>query len=472
MPHADLSDLTIAHGIIRYRLDDHIDGPIEVDLRTCRAPFECIGGHLADERCQTLMELVVQSQEDVVFRREVEIDSPSSNACGSRYLADRRFRVTLVLEQGSCRLEYLPAALAGGFRSLALHGLHAPILLDMNEIHSYISNLMNPIQSSFASPRRFGVPKSLRSWLGIALVVILVAQGAALYERLTSTEAVDRADVLAEYRARQNKVDPSATTGVPSGESQPQTTASQLPASSAGGAPQRPAGQAPSAAADCDWVCPTALQAPEAGVYSYFQCSRTAGQCTGSNEPEGWEEISGVRRSFKREGSRYVTVSSKTQWNNVHFYADEHKEEFDLSIDETGVYVSRYKVDITFGPVPGGIDIRQEPPFRITAFPLAVGQKWNGSWKDANGEADADYTSEVVGKEEITVAGKTYRTWVLQHHLTFKGPKNFGTADLRFWLSPELRQPVQEFYDQKLDTPQGPYRGYWMVTLANPKPTR
>lgn len=332
---------------------------------------------------------------------------------------------------------------------------------------------MNLIQSASVSRRRVGMPKSLKSWLGIVLIVMLVAQGAALYERLTTTEAVSKADVLAEYRARQSKVDPSATAEASAGkEPPPQVTASQPPPKSGGAASAQGSGQAPSAAADCDWVCPTVLQPPEAGVYSYFQCSRTAGQCTGSNEPEGWEEIGGVRRSFRREGSRYVTVSSKTQWNNVHFYADEHKEEFDLSIDETGVYDSRYKVDITFGPVPGGIDIRQEPPFRITAFPLFVGQKWNGSWTDRNGEADADYTSEVVGKEELTIAGKTYRTWVLQHHLTFKGPKDFGTADLKFWLSPELRQPVQEMYDQKLDTPQGPYRGFWKVTLANPKPSR
>lgn len=340
----------------------------------------------------------------------------------------------------------------------------------MNEIHSYISP-MNLIQS--APLRRFR-PKSLKSWLGIVLTVMLIAQGAALYERLTSTTAVDTADVLAEYRARQGEVDPSATAEA-SGVEAPtsQTAVSQPSAVSAGAQGAQPQGQAPAAqAANCDWVCPTALEAPEPGVYSYFQCSRTAGQCTGSNEPEGWEEIGGVRRSFKREGARYVTVSSKTHWNNVHFYADEHKEEFDLSIDSSGVYDSRYKVDISFGGIPGGIDIRQDPPFRITAFPLTEGQKWTGSWRDANGEADADYTSEVVGKEELTIAGKTYRTWVIRHHLQFKGPENFGTADLKFWLSPELRQPVQELYDQKLDTPQGPYRAFWMVTLASPKPSR
>lgn len=333
---------------------------------------------------------------------------------------------------------------------------------------------MNLIQST-RLPRNFVGPKSLKSWLGIVLTVMLVAQGAALYERLTTTRAVDKADVLAEYRARQAKLDPSATAEAPAGEAPPPEGIASQPSPGLSGRAQvaQPRTQAPTTpAADCDWVCPTALEAPEPGVYSYFQCSRTAGQCTGSNEPEGWEEIGGVRRSFKREGSRYVTVSSKTQWNNVHFYADEHKEEFDLSIDATGVYDSRYKVDISFGGIPGGIDIRQEPPFRITAFPLAEGKKWSGSWKDANGEADADYTSEVVGKEEMTIGGKTYRTWVIKHHLQFKGPKNFGTTDLKFWLSPELRQTVQELYDQKLDGPQGPYRAFWMVTLIDPKPSR
>ncbi|HVF12878.1 MAG TPA: hypothetical protein VNA87_07320, partial [Actinomycetota bacterium] len=225
-------------------------------------------------------------------------------------------------------------------------------------------------------------------------------------------------------------------------------------------------------AADCEWVCPTALQAPDPGVYSYFQCARTSGQCSGSNEPEAWEEISGVRRTFKRDGSRYVTVSSKTQWNNVHFYADEHKEEFDLSINETGVYNSRYKVDISFGGLPGGEDIRMEPAFKITSFPLALGDKWTGSWTDANGKGNADYSSEVVGKEEITVAGRSFRTWVIAQHIRFKGPELTGTADLKFWLSPELRTPVQEFYDQKLQTSQGSYVGFWMVTLSNPKPTQ
>lgn len=318
--------------------------------------------------------------------------------------------------------------------------------------------------------------RAYRRWLGVAISILIAVQVVVIQQRLTSTRAVSRDEVLSEFRLRQSQLDAARSTDqtqAPVGTEEQPVQGTEPPV--AGGAPGRSqpgvaaTGQPP--AGPCTDSCFPTIAPPDPGVYEYYQCAKTSGQCTGGSEPLGWEEIGGVRRSFDRIGQRYVTVSSASDWNNVHFYAKEHREEFDLHIDRTGVYNSRYKVDISFGPVGSGSDIRMEPPLMINRFPMKVGDAWSGSWHDANRTADADYHVKIAGKENITVDGRVHPTWVIEQNITLKGPKNTGVVKLKFWLSMDVRTPVQEVYDEQMQTPEGSYRSYWMTTLISAKPS-
>jgi hypothetical protein len=306
----------------------------------------------------------------------------------------------------------------------------------------------------------------------LTLVAIFALDLAALYSLLGKTTIVASGDAVDEFRAKRKSAasSPGHATGAPAAPASPAPEDS-----GASGAPAAPpSGEPAPGAPQCEWACMTTIAAPEEGVYEYFQCGRTSGQCTGAaSEPEGRETFSNqLSRPFPRRGQRILTVTGERSWSNLHLYAEEHREEFDLSIDETGSYNHRYKVDIKFGPVAGGSDIRMNPPFRIGALPFAEGASWSGEWTDSNRDADGAYSCATVAREELVIGGEPVRTWVGLCELELKGPRNTGKVIVKFWLSPERRLTVQETYDQNLDTPQGKYKGQWMVTLSNLNPQK
>jgi hypothetical protein len=313
-----------------------------------------------------------------------------------------------------------------------------------------------------------------RRRLLVLAVVLLLVQMTAAYSTLTTTQEASFDAALEEFRERRASVAASPTPQ--------QTEASQSKPSNAG--PGRATGPAQSGGAAssnpaaaqqpaCEWACTTEIRPPEEGVYTWYTCGKEEGQCTGNDsEPRGSEEFGGLPRDLPRRGQRYVAITGTNTWNNVHIYAEEHREEFDLAVTAEGVFNSRYEVDIKVGPVGGGSDMRQQPPIQFVKFPLTDGLSWKGSWKDANEGTDGSYSCRVVGREVLTIGGVKVRTWVIEASLKLQGPDNVGDVNVRFWVSPENRQTVQEFYDQRIQTPQGPYRGKWMVTLANLEPRR
>lgn len=308
-----------------------------------------------------------------------------------------------------------------------------------------------------------------------ALVVFLLAlETTAAYSRLGSTTTFTADKALAEFRARQSSFTPPPPESVTGANAQtgsgPASTGPTTGKPSATSDPTSGAAEADT----CDWACPTSYAPPLQGVYDYWQCSGDGVSCTGAEgEAAGTEKIGAVERDFPNIGRRLVTVTGPASWNNAHVYADEprgHREEFDLTIDQTGVYDHSYKVDITFAGTGGGTNIRQVPPFKLTTFPLALGVSWSGSWRDKNGYADGDYECRVISKDELSIGGVKIKTWAVETQLTLKGPKDTGNVLLRYWLAPDVRMTVQEFYDQALVNEGVPYEGRWMVTLRNLEP--
>lgn len=307
-------------------------------------------------------------------------------------------------------------------------------------------------------------------WRYAALILaVVVLQGVVVYGVLTSTTEITTKQAVEEFRRRQQEV--SAAEPV-------ESSASPAPASVEGPAgPTTSASKArgeaqPAAQPGCEWVCATNFSAPPAGVYDWFQCGKETGQCTGADtEAAGSESFGGLGRPLPRTGRRSIIVVSANRWTSYHQYADEHKEEFDLYVDPTGVFGERYKVDIKIGPGSGGSDIRQDPAARFMQFPSALGLSWAGHWEDRNDNSDADYTGGIVDKQEVTVEGRKIRTWVVEMRMKLLGPRSTGDVFVRIWVSPESRQTIQEFYDQTVTDERGfQYRGRWMITLANLQP--
>jgi hypothetical protein len=300
-------------------------------------------------------------------------------------------------------------------------------------------------------------------------VAFIGLAGFAAYQQISTSTPVTSEEALERFRAAATQSPPPELTGVaeavpPSGGPEAAPTAKPTGSQPAQGAQQTQA---------CDWACPTTTTPPENGTYEYYQCGRTSGQCTGADtEPPGTESASGINRDLPRVGQRTIQSMSDRSWLNRHFYSQEHTEEFDVSNDAGGVYNSRYKVDLQFGPIHGGTELRMEPPIRFASWPMSIGLGWKGAWTDANREGDGEYECKTVAKEELKIGGQPAKTWVVDCHLKLKGPEVSGDVLLKFWLNPERRNTSQEYYEQALQTPQGPYSSKWMVTPASLSPKK
>lgn len=198
-------------------------------------------------------------------------------------------------------------------------------------------------------------------WRYAALILaVVVLQGVVVYGVLTSTTEITTKQALEEFRRRQQEV--SAAEPV-------ESSASPAPASVEGPAgPTTSASKArgeaqPAAQPGCEWVCATNFSAPPAGVYDWFQCGKETGQCTGADtEAAGSESFGGLGRPLPRTGRRSIIVVSANRWTSYHQYADEHKEEFDLYVDPTGVFGERYKVDIKIARARGAATFAKTQP--------------------------------------------------------------------------------------------------------------
>ncbi|MBW3590141.1 MAG: hypothetical protein KY429_12085 [Actinobacteria bacterium] len=310
-----------------------------------------------------------------------------------------------------------------------------------------------------------------RGQLALMIVGLILLSGFVAYSQLSTSTPVTSEEALSQFRdSNLSFSPPPVAEGVAEAVAPEQQQSGQPAGSQPGSQPQ---GGAQPAENPCDWACFDEPSPPENGVYEYYQCGRSSGQCTGAApEPQGTESASGLSRPFPRAGQRIIRTTSERSWTNQHIYSQEHTEEFDLSADEVGVYNHRYKVNVNFGPIQGGSEMRMSPPIRFSSWPMSVGLSWKSSWTDTNREADGDYDCKASAKEEMLIGGTPVRTWLVECHLVLKGPHNRGDVFLKLWLAPEYRNTVQEFYDQNLQTPQGSYSGKWMVTLANLTPKK
>lgn len=316
---------------------------------------------------------------------------------------------------------------------------------------------------------------------GLALVLVAVVSVSYLGARRTSAPSVVQA--LKAFRAHSPSPSPTGAdasaspVGVtPSLLATPTTpTPSPSPSPSPSRRESAPSPGASAAATPCGWDCPY-QGPPEAGVYQWFQCGATSGECTGDpGEPQAMETIIllvPLTRALPRTGVRTVTGTGPNQWHLSHAYANEHHEDFDVSGGPSGIYSTQHSIEVSLLGIDNTTSIVQTPPFPAVLFPLAVGKTWSGHWKDSNGNADADYTSTVLDKTQLTIGGQLVQTWAVDWRFKLLGPKTTGDVDFKSWIAPRYSQTVQESQSENLTSGGTSYQGNWTITLASLQPSR
>lgn len=165
---------------------------------------------------------------------------------------------------------------------------------------------------------------------------------------------------------------------------------------------------------------------------------------------EGWESTSapGSRRGFPATAT--VTVHDRRQappGQSVTMdlaYSGSHEERMVLLYGPGGVAVTFEGGRVSFfgGTVTETSQARYRPPMLRTPFPATAGQTWSGE-SEARTPDDGSvvrreaYRGRVRGTEELTVAGRTLSTLVVEWRSEFTGRER-GWRRQTLWFSPEL----------------------------------
>lgn len=270
------------------------------------------------------------------------------------------------------------------------------------------------------------------------------------YRWVSDSTPVTAASALERYRA--------AASSSPSAKASPRASASRVtksanpkPSTSASRATKsRRRSPSPVVSAKDGYV----LKAPESGVYSW--------------DTEGWEKVDDLpTREYPSESQRIVESSGRS-WTNHHIFSTEHEEWFPLSISDTGVRCSYFRMKLKIGPVTEDQSIEFTTPVRFSVFPQKVGQTWEGSWE---GDTSGTYTGTTFEHSTQRIGSEDVETWAVRIQMQMEGEVS-GTVDVRLWIAPKYRFTTKEIY--KLDQRSGGhrYRTDAVITLQSVSPQR
>lgn len=196
---------------------------------------------------------------------------------------------------------------------------------------------------------------------------------------------------------------------------------------SGGGAQEAQAGSAASS---------QGLQAPATGRYRYAV--------------DGWESTSapGSRRDFpgtadvvvrdRREGEAGTSVTIDLT------YSDSHDEQLVVRYGRQGAEITFEGGEVSFfaGTVTESSAAEYAPPMVRVPAGAAPGDTWSGSAEardpdDGTVLRRVEYTGRVRGTEQVTVAGRSLSTLVVEWRSEFTGSES-GWRRQTLWFSPEL----------------------------------
>jgi hypothetical protein len=117
-----------------------------------------------------------------------------------------------------------------------------------------------------------------------------------------------------------------------------------------------------------------------------------------------------------------------------------HDERHIYRYTSAGAFLSFEQATVTCSGVKQSSSVSYRPAQQRAPQPLGVGT----TWRDHGGDNARTETGsgKVVGTENLTVGGRTYRTYVIDTHLQMSGSET-GTRDQRWWYSPDLGMPLK-----------------------------
>jgi len=169
---------------------------------------------------------------------------------------------------------------------------------------------------------------------------------------------------------------------------------------------------------------------PEPGVYTYRQ--------------DGWERGGvgpiAVRRDLPGEARAIVAEADEDGYLLELALAAQHVEAVRVRIDGAWIRSTWRRTDVTIAGV--GRDDRRAltPPPRWIPRSPAVGQRWRDRFMV--GPLPVDATSEVRGRGEVIVDGRTFDTFEVEV-VSRTGGSFPGTRTERIWWSTALALPVR-----------------------------
>jgi hypothetical protein len=233
---------------------------------------------------------------------------------------------------------------------------------------------------------------------------------------------------------------PSATslTGVtapkPTTTAMPGAAASAMPSATAGNTTltgTAPGGVAPAAVDD-------AIVTPRTGAYQvqvsgsehvkfgpFSACTNTFPASTQLVVQRAAGEPSG---SFNFDQRYFPATANKHDERHIYRYT---KSTVTLTYEEATVTCSGIKQSTT---------VNYDPAQTRIQLPLTVGATWHSHGGDANRTEDA--SSKIAGTTHLTVAGRSYLTYVIDTRIAMSGSES-GTRDQRWWWAPALGVPLK-----------------------------
>lgn len=117
-----------------------------------------------------------------------------------------------------------------------------------------------------------------------------------------------------------------------------------------------------------------------------------------------------------------------------------HDERHIYRYSDAGVFLGYEQATVTCGGVKQSSTVNFDPAQPRVRTPLSQGASWRSNTGDSARTEHA--TSQVVGTDTVVLAGRSYRTWVIDTHVDMSGDET-GTRDQRWWWSPDLAMPLK-----------------------------
>ena len=117
-----------------------------------------------------------------------------------------------------------------------------------------------------------------------------------------------------------------------------------------------------------------------------------------------------------------------------------HDERHIYRYSDAGVALSYEEATVTCSGIKQSSTVNYSPPQERVKLPLSSGEAWSTDGGDSGRTERGSF--RVVGTDTVTIAGHSYKTWVIDTHVSMSGSET-GSRDQRWWWSPQLGIPVK-----------------------------